>query len=541
MALQLIGATSAGADQPPSLDVEQHTKLALRERYALQGREQSSPPLLSEAEASLREATRRYVDEASATDPTGFNASTAEQHARRFCAARRGGCSWADALALLARAHEVLPKQSNGPAEWERATRAMSGSRPARTLEACERVSATSLDAATFFERHVVASRPVVITGLLDKWEAARRGSPRRWDLEYLWRRAANSTVKVYVSPDGEYEAVRRAGEVVGDERVCAACADADELVLMRPAETELRLEHFLWLVDGYANPERARFYLQKHPVRKWRLSPNAGERSLADDVKPAPHEQLAPYLRLAHELLWLSGPGTCTTGPLHYDENENLHAVVRGRKVFELFHPSEGAGALYDGQRMRSRHYLWRWLPEAMRGLLLALDPSQMQPSYQPFSPVRLRSPDVAKHPAFAHSRRLLCEVSEGDVLFIPSHWWHEVTAVPDESGGGGGGGGGGRGGGGGFGQKQGPTAEATASMPDELGGASSPPAPPPRGECGLTASLNYFFTPFYRKLSDLRTFAHEPLYDFMRSHPDLHVVTHPDRWRTAARHDEL
>ena len=538
MAVFLIGATSAGREQHPSLDdVQQHIALALRERYALQDREQSSPPLLSEAEASLREAASRYVDEAIAVDPQGFNVSTAEQHARSFCAARRGGCSWVDALALLTRAHEALPKQSSsGPADWERATRAMGGSRPARKLEACERVPAASLDAATFFDRHVVASRPVVITGLLDKWEAARRDSPRRWDLDYLWRRAANSTVKVYVSPDGEYEAVRRAGEVVGDERVCAACADADELVLMRPAETELRLEHFMWLVDGYTNPERARFYLQKHPMRKWRLSANAEERSLADDVKPAPHELLAPYLRLAHELLWLSGPGTCTTGPLHYDENENLHAVVRGRKVFELFHPSEGAEALYDGQRMRSRHYLWRWLPEAMRGLLLALDPSQLQPSYQPFSPVRLRSPDVAKHPAFAHSRRLLCEVAEGDVLFIPSHWWHEVTAVPDESGGSGGG----SGGGGGPRQQQEAAAGAVAAMPDELGATFAPPAPP-RGECGLTASLNYFFTPYYRKLSDLRTFAHEPLYDFMRSHPDPYVVTHHDRWRTKTGRDEL
>eukprot|EP00964_Phaeocystis_antarctica_P078611 scaffold48898_cov60-Phaeocystis_antarctica.AAC.9 len=31
----------------------------------------------------------------------------------------------------------------------------------------------------------------------------------------------------------------------------------------------------------------------------------------------------------------------------------------------------------------------------------------------------------------------------------------------------------------------------------------------------------------------ADLRTFAHEPLYDFLRSTTDARSATHPDRWR--------
>lgn len=96
--------------------------------------------------------------------------------------------------------------------------------------------------------------------------------------------------------------------------------------------------------------------------------------------------------------------------------------AQVRGRKVFELFHPAEGAGPLYDGQKMRSKHLLWRWRAEAMRGDLMSLDPSKMEATHVPFSPVRLRRPDLAAHPAFTSSRRLLCEVGEGDVLYVPS-----------------------------------------------------------------------------------------------------------------------
>ena len=98
-------------------------------------------------------------------------------------------------------------------------------------------------------------------------------------------------------------------------------------------------------------------------------------------------------------------------------------------------------------------------------------------------------------------------------------------------------------------------PTSDAAS--PSEAGEA--------RPSCGLTASINYFFTPYYRKLSgeclptgslrwhtaalaggcrllkcrvrvacaDLRTFAHESLYDFLRSTPDARSATRPDRWR--------
>ena len=287
---------------------------ALRERYELQSREKSQATR-SEADAAIH----GEVDAFLVRRPD--NSSTPEMLTKHFCAARRSGCSWPEALVALALAFEGTPQPRREPADNERATQRMAGSRPKQALEACSRVPAASLNPATFLEQYVAASKPVVLTGLLDDWAAVQPSSARRWDLDYLWRKAANSTVKAYVSPDGEYEAVRRANDVVGGERVCAGCA-TDEQVLLRPAETEMRLEHFLWLVKGYENPERAAFYLQKHPLSKWRGL------GLVKDVTPPPHERLAPFLRPLHELLWLATQ--CTVGPLHYDEQENLHAMVR-------------------------------------------------------------------------------------------------------------------------------------------------------------------------------------------------------------------
>ena len=140
-------------------------------------------------------------------------------------------------------------------------------------------------------------SKPVVITGLLAGWEALTRWSP-----EYLWRKARDSRVKLYSSPDGDFESVRGSHEELtsGGGKVCAGCSP-DETVLSRPAETEISFEHFLWLADGYSNPERASFYLQKHPIHKWAAY------GLDEDVRPQPHDRIAPFLKLNSELLWLS------------------------------------------------------------------------------------------------------------------------------------------------------------------------------------------------------------------------------------------
>ena len=83
--------------------------------------------------------------------------------------------------------------------------------------------------------------------------------------------------------------------------------------------------------------------------------------------------------------------------GPLHYDEQENLHAVVLGAKRFELFHPSAGAAQLYDGTPMRTMYHLWRWDNASRRGHLHALDPLTAPPAHQPFSPVSVRRPTRA------------------------------------------------------------------------------------------------------------------------------------------------
>lgn len=47
--------------------------------------------------------------------------------------------------------------------------------------------------------------------------------------------------------------------------------------------------------------------------------------------------------------------------------------------------------------------------------------------------SPVDIKKPNYERFPRFKNRTSFRCEVSEGEVLFLPSFWWHEVQSSPD------------------------------------------------------------------------------------------------------------
>ena len=49
--------------------------------------------------------------------------------------------------------------------------------------------------------------------------------------------------------------------------------------------------------------------------------------------------------------------------------------------------------------------------------------------------SPVDILKPDYNRFPKFKEAQALNCTINEGDVLFMPSFWWHEVQSYPSEN----------------------------------------------------------------------------------------------------------
>ena len=118
----------------------------------------------------------------------------------------------------------------------------------------------------------------------------------------------------------------------------------------------------------------------------------------LLDDVEVPSYCDARPGFRTR---LWINAADIGT--PLHRDFSENLIAQVRGTKRLILY-PPEAAHSLYAFQRR-------------------SLVPG--------FSPVNAEVPDPVRFPRSVDARRVVVTLHAGEMLFLPSRWWHQVRSI--------------------------------------------------------------------------------------------------------------
>jgi hypothetical protein len=100
---------------------------------------------------------------------------------------------------------------------------------------------------------------------------------------------------------------------------------------------------------------------------------------------------------RIVRAKLWLSGCGLVT--PLHYDPVETLHWMIRGRKRFLLYPP--GTRGYYPYPARSTAPFI-----------------SQVDPDRH----------DRAAHPRFRPRTVQSLLLGAGEILYLPSFWWHQV-----------------------------------------------------------------------------------------------------------------
>jgi hypothetical protein len=136
--------------------------------------------------------------------------------------------------------------------------------------------------------------------------------------------------------------------------------------------------------------------------------TPNYMSAPLAN-FPPSFHEEFSkpPYCVDAlscRPQVWVGRAGTLS--PLHFDVAENLFAQVHGRKRFVIYPPAQ-------------RRYLYPYPPWSRMAVLSRVNPE---------------APDLQRFPLFAKTRPVGCILHAGELLFLPSGWWHQVRAL-DES----------------------------------------------------------------------------------------------------------
>ncbi|XP_041364031.1 hypoxia-inducible factor 1-alpha inhibitor-like [Gigantopelta aegis] len=104
----------------------------------------------------------------------------------------------------------------------------------------------------------------------------------------------------------------------------------------------------------------------------------------------------------LTSNLLFLGMDGVIT--PCHYDEQQNFFAQIKGYKRFLLFD----------------------------QDMFECLYPYPVFHPHDRQSQVDFDNPDFEKFPKFRNLKGLETVLGPGDVLFLPTYWWHQVESLP-------------------------------------------------------------------------------------------------------------
>ena len=248
----------------------------------------------------------------------------------------------------------------------------MTSHRRALPIERLERPS------AEYFQRnHVSKRRPVILTGVASRWPSVTRWSP-----EYFRDHHGRRRVMV--------------------ERSRSATPSNDPLTYLRNryyAEDELG--HVIEVMLSGTQPPGAYYITYSNIFEKIP--------ELHADIEPV-HQTLAMPGHLPASLkarlslrpgLWL-GPGG-TVSPVHFDRHENFNVQITGRKAWTLFSPEQSRRLYYPALEM----------------------PSVI------FSPVDVEQPDARRFPLFERAERHEATLDPGEILFIPSGWWHHVRTL--------------------------------------------------------------------------------------------------------------
>jgi len=240
-----------------------------------------------------------------------------------------------------------------------------------------QRVHSSSLTPELFFQRYQKPGIPVVVTGLFD--------DEPDWNLDFLCEKLGEQDFPVRFYGQQRYQQDKREWTSTGSGVEARTLKFADYAAMVRSGEAGTK--------DAYL----ARCSLKRSPT----LDISRLERA---------EQQLGLTLPATYLNLWVGPAGH--TSCLHYDPMDGTLTQMHGSKKVLLFPPSQ----IYN-------LYPFPVINHLLHGLKLRSVYSQVYPE----------RPDFLAFPKFKQALQHRYEVTlnQGEVLFLPAGWWHEVTAL--------------------------------------------------------------------------------------------------------------
>ena len=186
-------------------------------------------------------------------------------------------------------------------------------------MHSCEKISMPSR--YDFFHKYLKISKPVIITGALDTWQALSK-----WTNTFFRDSYGDRKVHIKLTPDGNFEGVEPASLFKNYKtfKIPASVYKQlpyPDLVVVRPATANMNLSEFIDIIEQVSNGSMKGFsgYLEYSSIAD--IIPE-----LETDIETMPF--FDNMLKLEHTNIWLSDGNTL--GKLHFDPFDNFLCQVR-------------------------------------------------------------------------------------------------------------------------------------------------------------------------------------------------------------------
>ncbi|KAJ8774031.1 hypothetical protein K2173_009462 [Erythroxylum novogranatense] len=258
-----------------------------------------------------------------------------------------------------------------------------------------------------FLRDFVSKNKPCLISNAVAHWPALSL-----WpDLSYLSTVLSNTSVSLHLTPDG------RADSVVNDSLFASAHVEC------------VPFTRAIDLVLNTTNAQSVAYLQQQNDCFRTEYNELAGD---SDPHLPWATEAIGSLPEAVN--LWIGNHKSETC--FHKDHYENLYVVVSGEKHFLLLPPT-------DVHRMYIRdypaaHYIYSKESEGQLKLEME-EPLRYVPwsSVNPYPCPEDRQKEVAKYPLYFNGPDpFKCTVKAGQVLYLPSMWFHHVRQSPGDGG---------------------------------------------------------------------------------------------------------
>mmetsp|Transcript_12411 Transcript_12411/g.15448 ORF Transcript_12411/g.15448 Transcript_12411/m.15448 type:complete len:331 (-) Transcript_12411:48-1040(-) len=280
------------------------------------------------------------------------------------------------------------------------------------------------LSSLEFLRDYVSKNIPVIFTGVATEWKAIKD-----WDLSYLLDKIGGTDVTVSQTPNGRADAVLH---FPTDDPPYPILDDTKEnlhgssSLFVMPHDEIMKFSKFVHLSQSSKDTEDATV----HYIQYQNSNFTAQFHRLHEDIDMT-------SLKFAEEAFGCEPEATNfwmgdnrSVSSLHKDHYENLYTVIRGTKKFTLFPPTD---------RPFLRH---RKLRSSIFRPVSGSDGSNFglsnisEDCSVPWIVVDPDNPDLLAFPEYEKAKPIYCEIHEGETLYLPSLYYHQVSQQVDTEG---------------------------------------------------------------------------------------------------------